>query len=118
MTDTLTRMNPSGLEFSTSICDLMELPASLMFCSDEVVACFGGLATSGKDLCLFGMQSLDTDDLRLPRCQRLVHYLAGKLVWLHRKGKFGDGTCMKWALGNHGNSAVVGLPHVANSYRS
>jgi hypothetical protein len=65
----------SGLEFSISICDLNG-GFPLHSCSVLVELLLALVDLVPVNHSLFE-QSLDADDLRFTRCQRLVHYLAG-----------------------------------------
>ena len=90
VTDMLTRMILSGLEFSTSTCDFARgFPLHSCSALTEVVSCFCGLATSGKTLYSLRGQSLGADDLRFPRCQKTCTLLGRERLWLHRRSKSG-----------------------------
>ena len=78
------------------------IPSSPMFCSDEIVTYFGGLATiEPLFACLGSLLTLMTFALRGVKD---LYTTCQGTVWLHRTGKVGNGH-MKWALGNRSNSA-------------
>jgi len=78
----------------------------VLFSVGTVTYC-GGLASIETTLCLFG-QSFDAEDLRLRGVKDLYSTCWGNGLVALETGKAGNGTCMKWALGNHSNSAGKG----------
>jgi hypothetical protein len=94
----------------------MGLLASNMFCSDGIITCFGGLATSESLFaCLGSLLTLMTFALRGVKDVYTTWQGTGLVA---SEGQGWERTCMKWALGNRSNSARVGLSYVANSYLS
>lgn len=89
----------------------MGLPTSPMFCYGGIATCFGGLATSETLFaCLGSLLTLMTFALRGVKDLYTTWQGTGLVA---SGGKFRERTCMKWALGNRSNSAVIGFLHVA-----